>query len=309
MEIKRIGLIGAGAVGGMISSYLFRKYNDDFFIVASGSRAERYREKGLNVNGEVFNPNVMSERDAEKSLDLLIITVKNYHLEKAMEDIGKVISPETIILPLLNGVTATERLRERFSQNRVLYGIVMRTDAERKGGQTHFSVTGEIQLGYHNNEAVAPEVSAISESLETAGLKTHIYPDMLHMLWRKWMINIGANQVSMLAEAPFKYFGMVPEIPEAVRISIQEIAAISQKAGVNLTNQDVEDIVQILINYPPEKKSSMLQDFEAHRPTEIDYFAGTVVTLGKKYGIPTPVNQTLYYLIKARERIYLNDFI
>ena len=76
---------------------------------------------------------------------------------------------------------------------------------------------------------------------------------------------------------------------------------------IGLTEKDRDDIVQILINYPPEKKTSMLQDIEAKRRTEIDYFAGTVIELGKKTGIVTPVNRILYYAIKAKEKVGLAE--
>ena len=91
-----------------------------------------------------------------------------------------------------------------------------------------------------------------------------------------------------------------------MKISMDEILQIAKCEKINLTEQDRDDIIEMLINYPPHKKTSMLQDIEALRPTEIDYFAGTVVELGKKHGIPTPVNYTLYLAIKAKERVYLD---
>ena len=126
-------------------------------------------------------------------------------------------------------------------------------------------------------------------------------------MWRKWMINIGSNQVSVLTGAQFKYFGQFEEITILVTDAIQEILEISKKMGIGLTEKDRDDIVQILINYPPEKKTSMLQDIEAKRKTEIDYFAGTVIRLGERTGIPTPVNRILYYAIKAKEKVGLAE--
>lgn len=303
MKNMKIGLIGAGAVGGMLSLKLEEAYKDNFFLVARDSRAMKYRTEGLCINDKVIYPNVTED----EKLDFLLVTVKNYSLHSAMEDMRKVVSKNTIILPLLNGIAATDKIKEYFPDNRVLYGIVLRTDAERKNGGTYFTVSGEIQMGYANNTEPREEVLMLQRLLTNAGVTAVIYPDMKYMLWRKWMINIGANQISMLAEAPFKYFGLFEEIQIAVRKSIEEIQIIAEKAGVGLTKKDVEEIIRILVNYPPEKKSSMLQDFEAHRKTEIDYFAGTVMKLGKEYGVPTPVNEILYYVIKARERIYLES--
>jgi len=302
--IQSVSIIGAGSIGGMYSTFFYDACKDNFSILATGHRAERFRQTGLIVNNRQIFPKVIDHR--KDAPDLLIVCVKNYDLQQVIADVQSIITNKTIILPTLNGITATKRLQEAFPENTVLYGIVMRTDAERKNGRIKFNVTGELQFGdRNNNENLSEPVKAVKECLDKAGIPNKIYPDMLHMLWRKWMVNIGANQISMLAEAQFKYFGLIPEIQDAVRASITEIYKISEKAKTGLNKDDVESIIMMLINYPPEKKSSMLQDFEAHRRTEIDYFAGTVVELGKKYDVPTPVNHILYKLIKAREKISL----
>lgn len=306
MKITASAIVGAGAVGSVVLKKLYDKYQGAVSIVASGERKERLSTKGINVNGEVFCPNVISGEGAHEPIDLLIICVKNYHLEQTMEDIEKIINKNTIILPLLNGITATDRLQKRFPENRVLYGIMMRTDAERLKYKVTYSTAGEIQFGYAKNETLTEELSAVKEYLEQAEVNAKIYPDMRKMLWRKWMINIGANPVSLITCAQFKYFGL-EEIIYLMRDSLTEILKIAEAEGVSMTEQDMEDIIQILINYPPEKKTSMLQDLEACRRTEIDEFSGQVVRLGEKHGIPTPVNRTLYYAIKAREHIYLKS--
>jgi 2-dehydropantoate 2-reductase len=303
-SINKVALIGAGAVGGMLSSYFWKAYSSNFFLIATGSRADRLRANGLTVNRTNFKPPVA---DAAAKPDLLLVCVKNYDLPGAINDMRQVVTPETIILPILSGITATERLKEAFPRNEVLYGIMMRTDAERSGGETRFTVSGELQFGEARNEVVEEPVTEVKDCLDKAGIANKIYPDMVHMLWRNWMIDIGANQISMLAEAEFKYFGLIPEISDAVRVAISEIAQISESSGIGgLHMSDVNDVIMTLINYPPEEKSSMLQDFEARRQTEIDAFAGYVIELGARYGVPTPTNYILYKLIKARERKYLD---
>ncbi|MBS6765008.1 MAG: ketopantoate reductase family protein [Clostridium sp.] len=304
--IKRIGIVGAGAVGSSLGSALYLKYGNDFCFVARGARAERLRNTGITVNGEKLRPDIYSAPDGRK-LDLILLCVKNYSLEETIEDIRELIDEDTVILPLLNGVTAVGRVREAFPKNSVPYGIVMRTDAERIDKNITVSVRGEIQIGFGKDEAISADLDEIRRCFCDAGISTVIYQDMRYMLWRKWMINIGSNQVSVLTGAKFKYFGEFEEIIILVTDAIQEILDISKKMEIGLTEKDRDDIVQILINYPPEKKTSMLQDIEAKRRTEIDYFAGTVIELGKKTGIVTPVNRILYYAIKAKEKVGLAE--
>ena len=268
-------------------------------------KQKKITDYGIIINNEKIYPNVLTSSN-KVHIDLLLVTVKNYSLNSAIEDMREFIDDDTIILPLLNGIVARDILQTAFPNNKVLYGIIIRTDANRILNNVTFSTTGEIQIGYENNKIVSEELLHISTTLNNAGLNVKIYDDMKKMLWRKWLINIGANQVSVESAAEFEYFGKVPEIVELMKISMNEILEIAKYENVNLTEKDRDDIIEILINYPPYKKTSMLQDIEALRPTEIDYFAGTVVELGKKYGIPTPVNYTLYLAIKAKERVYLD---
>lgn len=306
--INRVGIIGTGAVGGMLCSFLCKEYSENFYVIGNSQRTERIK-KGLKVNNTIWHPRTINceKRDENSSLDLVIICTKNYDLENALNDLLSIVDTHTIILPLLNGVTATDRIKKVFPENKVLYGIVMRTDAARTQYEVSFSVSGEIQLGYARNEEYAREVMDVRDYLIQAGIPAKIYPDMLRMLWRKWMINIGSNQVSVITGAKFKYFGMFHEIEILLRASMGEILNIARAKKIHLTEEDLEDVVNILIHYPPEKKTSMLQDIEARRRTEIDSFAGTVMEYGKKYNVKTPVNDVLYYGIKAKEKVYLME--
>ena len=88
-----------------------------------------------------------------------------------------------------------------------------------------------------------------------------------------------------------------------MKMLMDEILELAYAEGVNLTEADRDDIIEILINFPPDKKMSMLQDYEAGRPIEIDEYAGEVIRLGRKHGIPTPANEILYLAITARQKI------
>lgn len=306
MAIKQVGVIGTGAIGGMICTFLCKKYPEDFFVIGNTLRTDRIK-KGLRVNGETIYPKTINCTNEEKKLDAVIVCTKNYDLDGALNDLSAVVDEHTIILPLLNGVSATNKIKKAFPASKVLYGIVMRTDAARIQYEVTFSISGEIQLGYAKNEEFAQEVVEMRDYLIQAGIPAKIYPDMLRMLWRKWMINIGANQVSVVTGSKFKYFGSIKEIEILLRASMGEILNIAYAEKINLTKDDLEDVVDILIHYPPEKKTSMLQDIESRRRTEIDSFAGTVIEYGKKCHIDTPVNSLLYHVIKAREKVYLTE--
>lgn len=301
--IKNIGMVGAGSVGSMLISYLYQADKEHFYLLARGNRAKRLEEKGVSINECTMKPKVYSDKGQNVSLDLLIIAVKNYSLDTVIEEIKDLITDDTIILPLQNGITATERLQNAFPDNRILYGIILRTDAHRTGHKVYFTTSGEMQIGYADNTVIAPEVQEIYKALKATGINVRIYEDMRRTQWRKWLLNTGASQAAVEVGVECGYFEQVDEIMELMRLCMDEILEIAKAEKVNITAEDRDEILELLKHYPPHKKMSMLQDLEAGRPIEIDEYAGVVVELGKKHGIPTPVNNVIYLAVKAREKV------
>ena len=301
--IKTVGLVGAGSVGSSLLYQMYHKDPENVYLLATGDRATRLSEKGVAVNNEVFKPTVYSDPAQNIHIDLLIIAVKTYSLDRVMEDIAPLIDKDTIILPIENGILATPKLIERFPDNRIFYGIVLRTDAHRIGRRVYFNTLGEMQLGYADNRTPEPEVTEAHQKLVDLGVNAKVYDDMRKTQWRKWMLNTGASQTAVEIQAECGFFGQVDEIRELMSMLMDEIVAVGQAEGVDINEQDKEEIIEMLINFPPDKKMSMLQDYEAGRPIEIDEYAGVVIELGEKHNIPTPANKILYLAITARQKV------
>ena len=301
--IRTVGLVGAGSVGSSLLYEMFAVDPDNVYVVAKGDRAARMEAKGITVNNNNFRPRVYSSREQNVHLDLLIVAVKTYSLDTVMDEIADLIDSDTIILPIQNGITATERLSEKFPDNRVFYGIVLRTDAHRMGNSVFFNTLGEMQIGYADNTKIAPEVQEVHDRLKELGVNVNIYEDMRRVQWRKWMLNIGASQAAAETHVECGFFGQVEEIQEIMKLCMDEVLEIAKAENVNVGEADRDDIINILVHFPPDKKMSMLQDLEAGRPIEIDDYAGTVIELGQKHGIPTPANRMMYLEIIARDKI------
>ncbi|MDO4869033.1 MAG: 2-dehydropantoate 2-reductase [Bacillota bacterium] len=301
--IKTVGLIGAGSVGSGLISQMYAADCENVYVLAKGERAERFRQKGISVNNDVIYPNVYSDKDQNIDLDVLIVASKTYSLEQTAEDFADLINQDTIIIPIQNGIMATEKLRRRFPENRVLYGIVVRTDAHRMGRRVYFNTLGEMQIGYADNREMKPEVQQVYDRLRALGVNVTVCEDMRRAQWLKWMLNIGGSQVAAETHVECGFFGQVEEIRRIMELCMEEVVEIAKAEGVNVTQQDCDEIIDFLIDYPPDKKMSMLQDLEAGRPIEIDEYAGTVIQLGKKHGIPTPANEMLNLTINARRKV------
>lgn len=303
MEIKRAAIIGFGAIGGVYGRRLYHLLGDDFAVAAGGERAKRLRVNGVTVNGDKITPNVVEPNSADWKADLVIFSVKNYQLESAISDVRNIIAPNTILLTILNGVSARDRIKEAYPDNTVLYGL-SKSDAERTANGINCSWEGVIQFGEAYNSVMSDEVRAVKELFDRAGIPNEVCEDMLRATWVKFMRNVGMNQLSALMGASYGAFTEIPELKEAYRAVMTEVMKVAAAKGINIIAEDVEESVRSVAGSAADGKTSMLQDAEAGRRLETDSFAGTMIKEGEATGVPTPWNNALYLLLKTKEALY-----
>ncbi len=298
--ITRVALCGAGAVG---SAYAFRIHALDpsmLTIVASGERRERLLREGLTVNGQRFAVHCAGPEDPPA--DLVFVAVKQHHLGAAIADLRRVVGERTILISLLNGIASEGILGEAFGPERILPAFVVASDMVRDGSQTRFTRLGQLVFGAPSKDRGDPRVLAVKELLDRARIAAVVPEDILREQWWKFMLNVGVNQVSALLRASYGAFGLL-EVQALVRSACSEVVALSAREGVALGPEDIERIFPVLATLSPTGKTSMLQDVEAGRKTEVEIFAGAVSELGRRHGVPTPVNDLLGALIAALERL------
>jgi 2-dehydropantoate 2-reductase len=302
-RIERVVLCGAGAVGALYVPLLHDLDPGLLRVLAGGARRERLLAEGLTVNGRRLPVSVVAPGEAAEPADLLLVAVKQHHLAAVLDEAGGVVGPRTIILSLLNGITSEELLGRAFGEERVLPAFVLGTDSVREGSSSRHSTMGHIVFGAPSNDPADPRVAAVRDLLDRAGIPCRVPADILREQWFKFMLNVGVNQVSAILRAPYGAFGSVPEVRELTRAAALEVVALSAHAGVPLAAADVDRIFPILAALAPGGKTSMLQDVEAGRKTEVEIFAGAVVGLGRRHGVPTPVNEVLGKLLAGVERL------
>ncbi|MFA9424242.1 MAG: ketopantoate reductase family protein [Sedimentibacter sp.] len=304
MKIKKIALIGMGAVGTVYGSILNDRYSEDFAVITGKSRKEKLQNHGFTLNGKTFHPNIFCENDNNVKFDLIFFCVKNYQLEEAIEDVKSFVDENTILISLLNGVTARERITAAYPNNPVLYGLVTKINAERTENGVINTENGEIHFGQADNTAISPAVEAVLECFNEAGIKNIVFPNMIRMTWMKFMLNVGVNQVSAVTGASYGKVTSINSNLTLFREAMIEVLAIAKASNIDLRQEDIEGFVTSIGSFSPNGRTSMLQDIQAKRQTEVDYFAGTVVEMGKTLNIPTPVNHVLYCVIKSLEQLY-----
>lgn len=303
-KIKSVHLIGLGSIGSMYASLLQAVEPGLLTVIADAERRARYRKEGITVNGKPLAPPYRAPDDGGGPADLVLVCVKQHHLAQAIEDIRGSVGAETIIISLLNGITSEEIIGEALGADHLLYAHCVETDATRSDGGVVFSTSGTIVFGERTNETHSSRVEAVKGLLARAGIGTRVPRDMLKELWWKFMLNVGINPLSAILRAPYGVFQQVAEARELFAASAREAIELSHAAGVDLDDGEIDRCLEIFERLSPEGKTSMLQDVEAARKTEIELFAGTVVSLGKRYGVATPVNDLILKLVRAIEKGY-----
>jgi 2-dehydropantoate 2-reductase len=304
--IETVALVGLGAVG---ASYL-AKFSENVPMkniraVAIGARAERIRS-GVAVNGKKYFFPVYEPGQPTAPADLAIFAVKNHHLAKAVDDAKNQIGDETIIMSFLNGVTSEDTIAGVYGAGNVLYSIVMGIDATREGDDTAYSKLGIVQFGEAANMEgnYSRNVALVRDFFEKTGVPYEIPGDMKWALWKKFMINVGANQTSAILRCPYGVLQRSGEARDIARQAMEEVASLAPYEGLRLTDDDVRDAFARIDALSPEGRTSMCQDVEANRKTEIELFGATVVELGRRHGASVPVNELMCKMIRAIEFSY-----
>jgi len=304
MQIKKVSIIGLGAVGCIYASRLHDMDYASVTVIADVDRIERYKRDKYIINGRAYDFNYVSPEEKTEPADLIIVSVKFNNLKQAINEINNHVGEDTIILSLLNGISSEEIIGETYGLDKLLYGICIGIDAVRQGNVVTFSKSGKLVFGERANVIYSPKVQAVKELFDSAEIPYKIPEDMIRFLWWKFMVNVGINQSSAILGAHYNVFQTNSDARALMEAAMWEVINVSKKVGINLNENDLLSWYEVLYKLSPEGRTSMLEDIENRRKTEIELFGETVCMLGEKYGVETPVNKTLVSIIKVLENKY-----
>lgn len=311
MQIKTVSIIGLGALGILFGKRMADSIgNERVRIIADARRIEKYRQEGIYCNGQLCDFAYMPPDEACEPADLAIFAVKFSALEEAAAAMKRQIGPKTLIMSLLNGISSEGILGEQFGMENILYCIAQGMDAVKEQNRLTYTQMGKICFGESpaKTEAEkareAAKTKAVAEFFQEASIPHELVPDVTHMLWSKFMLNVGVNQVVACYEGSYGTIQAPGEARAMMLEAMAEVMKIAPHEGITLTEEDVNGWMKVLSTLSPDGKPSLRQDTEAGRKSEVELFAGTVRALGKKHGVRTPVNDRLYAKIKAIEAAY-----
>ncbi len=288
--VRNVALFGLGAIGILYADKFYARDPDVLRIIADEDRIERYKAHPPSFNGTQLNLNYVTPDTPGEPADLILVAVKSPNLEDTFSAIAPFLSDTTQILPLLNGISAQDPLAEMFGWDRVLHGLVYCASSMRNGNAVVQSGGDKIVFGEATNTPPSPRVQAVGDFFERLDIRYDIPADMPAAQWRKFILNIGINQSQGVLRVPSRGIQENPDALQFARDLMTEAAAVGTALGIAGVEEVPTWAEAIILGAAPENRTSMLQDVQAGRPTEVDLFAGTVCRLAKEQGIPTPAN-------------------
>ena len=299
MKIKKVAVLGAGAVGSYVIWGLSSRNDIELGVIAEGERAERLKQNGCTINGKIYHPEVWNPRETD-AVDLLIVALKYGSLSAALESIQKATSENTIIMSLMNGVDSEEIIAEKVGVEHLLPAVIKVASHKEEDGY-HFDP--ETTIGIIFGELTAPydsdRIRAIEELFKDTGIHFRATEYAREEMWSKFRLNVCNNLPQAILGAGVGCYRDSVHM-KAISDGLKgELEAIAQAKGIDLSKTESSSGRGSAV--PPSARYSTLQDLDAGRHTEIDMFSGALIRMGKELGIPTPYNEYTYHMIKALE--------
>ena len=297
-DIKNVLICGIGAVGSIYANQINEYNNNCLKVLVDKNRLENYTKTPKIFNGKPLKFNYILPDNNDYKADLIIIATKFDALSDVIKNIKNFVKEDTIIMSLLNGVTSEEIIAQEYGWKHTLLSYFIGHSAMRSGNNITYDGIGKIVFGIKENAGTNTEdLQTVKNFFDKAGIVYEIPQDMHRALWLKYMLNVSSNQPSAILKMTFGQMQSNTKFLEFLKKIMKEVQNIAKAEGVNNTDTMIDEALTSFHKMIPNGKTSMLQDIEAGRKTEVEMFAGTMIMLGEKYNIPTPYNQVLKDLV------------
>ncbi len=293
-------MLGAGALGSFFGGVLAQAH--DVTLVGRDPHMEAVRKAGLRIGGRtevVVRPRaVTGVRDAPVP-DVLLVTVKAYDTEEALAEARPILGDRTVVASLQNGLGNLEAIRKHVDPRRVVGGVTTHGVTYEAPGVVRHAGTGYTVLGSLAGDG--GPAREVRDALVGVGVEAEVSEAILGEVWAKVVVNAGINPVTAITGLPNGALVEEPHLRELVTRACEEAVAVAHAEGVELPEDDLVVRTREVAEATGSNKSSMLQDVERGKRTEIGAICGEVVTRGRVRGVETPVNQALWALVRGIE--------
>ncbi len=307
----KIAIVGPGAIGCLIAAFLKNKTKEEVWLVDNNpERANLIKDNGIKVEGISGSFSVSVDTTANPkeigTCDLVIVCVKSYSTEEACRGIKDIVSDNSYVLTLQNGIGNVQILNDHFGPERVIAGITNHGSTLLGDGHVRHAGKGDTVIGKPGGK-IAGLLRNIANVLTKAGMETKISKDIDSVIWSKLVINVGINALTAITRLNNGRLTQYEESRQLLRSAVQEAVKIVKRRRIKLSYDDPIQKVESVCKATATNVSSMLQDVLNKKRTEIDFINGAIVRQGRSSGISTPVNEVLTNLVKTIEATYENE--
>lgn len=301
-KIDNVVLCGLGGVGCVCAAAIADNKTSMLKVLLDKERYERYKKQPTFFNSKEYNFEYILPNETNFKADLIIIATKNDGLDSAIKNIKNFIHENTIIISLLNGIHSEDKIMQEYANENILTSFYIGHSCIRNNRSVSQDGLYEIVIGSTNSSQVE-SLENICTFFEENNIKYRKSNSIKEEYWKKFMINVGVNQLCAATGLTLKELRKDNEQKEKLKFLIKEVSLIAKAEKIKNYNNICNDAITFLLEEMEDATPSMLQDIKAGKKTELDIFAGEVIKLGKKYNIQTPYNEEIYKKIKQLEEI------
>jgi 2-dehydropantoate 2-reductase len=288
----RVLVIGAGALGGYYGACLVRAGADVTFLVRSG-RAEQLRRDGLRIvspHGDfALQPKLMMANDLREPFDVVLVGVKSYSLDDAMSQFAPAVGPNTMILPILNGLKHIDALTARFGAAQVLGGLAnVSAGLDADGRVVQFMANQTIVFGEIEG-SFSERVLALQSLLQIPGIDVRASESIIQDMWEKFVQLSTLAGITCLMRASIGDILTVPKGEESIFRLFAECCAVATASGFEPRAPFIEFDRNLFTTANSPLKASMLRDIERGSATEAEHILGDMANRARALGIDTPL--------------------
>jgi len=293
----RLLVVGAGSTGGYFGARLARAGRDVTFLVRP-TRAAQLRSNGLEVKSPhgdfTVTPTLVTSDRLEKKFDLVLLAVKAYALEPALDDFAPAMDSTTMVLPLLNGIRHVELLKQRFGAPAVIGGVCrVATTLDDDGRIVQLAPFHELAYGEMNGERT-PRLTRVHEFLSGAGFDTELSDTVEQDMWEKWVLLAALGGIVCLMRGNIGEIVAAPGGPDFVQRFLAEVVAAVTAAGHAPRPRFLDLTRKLLLERGSALTSSMYRDLQQGRPVEAEQILGDLLARAQHSAVATPLIAAAY---------------
>lgn len=304
----KISIIGSGAMGSLFGGRLSLTGQEVVLYDVYREHVDAINASGLSIEdaatGEVtvVHPKASADPAAVTGSDVLIIFVKSTATAEAAAQFKSFAKPGTIALTLQNGLGNEEILRKYFGASGTAAGVTSQGATFLGPGKIRHAGKGPTHMAMSDGDS--GKLAGLAKALTAAGFEIHVDKDVAGMVWSKLLINVGINALTGLLNLKNGQLLDYEDVKSLMAGLVNEAIAVAKARGVHLSYEDPVATVYDVARKTGANTSSMLQDFQKNRQSEIDFMNGAIVREAEALGIPVPLNDAMTRLVRTMDRIH-----